>query len=132
MDKKLFDDEVELKKVLAGFGFRFGELGCNSEYVIIFRDNKSFAPICRIVSDSPIDAIRQLGGIIQKVKLPIEDIDIQLALAFDLTSKKVKMFDDYTILSPYLYYKEKEVEGQKVIQAKEHVENEKVENTDSN
>lgn len=131
MDKKIIDDEIELKKVLNGYGFRFGEIGCNSEYVIIIRDNKSFAPICRIVSDSPIDAIRQLGGIIQKVKLPIEDIDIQLALAFDLTSKKVKMFDNYTCLSPYLYYKEKEVDGQKIIQSKEQVENKNVENLDS-
>lgn len=132
MDKKIYVDEVELKKDLFKMGYVYGELGTNSEYVIIIRDNKSFAPIVRYVVTSPIEGVRKIGDLIPQIKLPIEDVDIQLAIVYDLTKNKVTIFDNYTILSPYLYYKKKEVNGSEALQSKEQAENQEVENTDSN
>lgn len=129
MDKKIYEDEVELKKDLFKMGYIYGELGSNSEYVIIIRDNKSFAPIVRYVVTSPIEGVRKLGDLMPQIKLPIEDVDIQIAIVYDLTKNKVTIFDNYTVLSPYLYYKKKEINGSEVIQSKEQVENE--EKTDS-
>lgn len=130
MKKKIFDDEVELKKFLSKDGFIYGELGCNTEFVIIYRDNKSFAPIIRAVVTSPIEAIRKIGDFLPQIKLPIEDIDIQLVIAYDLTAVKSKLYSEYICLSPYLYYTKKEINGDTVIQSKEqNTDNsEKVEN----
>lgn len=124
MEKKIYEDEVELKKDLAKLGFYYGELGTNSEFVIIIRDNKSFAPIVRFVVSSPIEGVRKIGELMPQIKLPIEDIDVQVAIVYDLTKGNIKLFNDYTILSPYLYYKKKEINGSDVIQSKEQSETE--------
>lgn len=122
MEKKIYEDEVELKKDLAKLGFYYGELGTNSEFVIIIRDNKSFAPIVRFVVTSPIEGVRKLGELMNQIRLPIEDVDIQLAIVYDLTKGNIHLLKNYTSLSPYLYYKKKEINGTEVIQSKEQSE----------
>lgn len=122
MEKKIYEDEVELKKDLSKLGFYYGELGTNSEFVIIIRDNKSFAPIVRFVVTSPIEGVRKLGELMQQIRLPIEDVDIQISIVYDLTKGNIHLFKNYTCLSPYLYYKKKEINGTEVIQSKEQSE----------
>lgn len=124
MQKIIYEDEVELKKDLAKLGFYYGELGTNSEFIIIIRDNKSFAPIVRFVVSSPIEGVRKIGELMPQIKLPIEDVDIQVAIVYDLTKGNIHLFKDYTVLSPYLYYKKKEINGSEVIQSKEQSETE--------
>lgn len=116
-----FEDEVELKKYLAKDKYFYGVLGCTDMYIITFRDNKAGTSLATCVVESPIVGIRRIGSIIQEVKLPIEDIDIQLVLCYNATdnTKKPVVFPDYVTLSPYLYYKKKEINGSNVIQSKE-------------
>ena len=116
-----YEEEVELKKFLAGKKFFYGELGCTDMFVVTYRDNKGGTPLATSVVESPIVAIRRIGAIIEQVKLPIEDIDIQLVLAYNATdtNKVPVLFKDYITLSPYMYYKKKTVNGSDVIQSKE-------------
>lgn len=116
MKKTVINDEIELKKMLDSKGYRYGELGCNDKYIICFRDNKSTAPISQGIYDSPIAALRDLNVIVPQTKLPIDEIDIQLVLAFNYEDfeKKPAQLADYTVLDPYLYFKKKEIKNNEV------------------
>lgn len=104
-----FDNEVELKKFLAAKQFVYGVPGCQSQFIICYRDNRAGTVLARGVFASPIQALRNLNNIIPEVKLPIEEIDVHLELCYDPTqNSKVCKFDDYITISPYLYFKKKE------------------------
>ena len=111
-----FEDEVELKKFLDSVKYRFGEIACNDKYVIYFRDVKSGAPISQGIYDSPIVALRDLSVIIPQIKIPIEDVMCQLLLCFNPSDGKKKpiQFDDVIVLSPYMYFKKKEIQNGEV------------------
>lgn len=116
-----FEDEIELKKMLDANGFRYGEIGCNDKYIIYFRDVKSGAPISQGIYDSPIIALRDLNVIVPQVKIPINEIMVQLFMCFNPSDgKKPMQFTDIVTLSPYLYFKKKEIVNNEV---KENEEN---------
>lgn len=113
-----YDDEVELKRMLNDCGFRYGEIGCNDKYVIYFRDVKSGAPISQGIYDSPIVALRDLSVIVPQVKINIDEIMCQLLLCFNPSDSKKKpmQFNDIVCLSPYLYFKKKEIKNDEVVE----------------
>ena len=103
----LFENEVDLKKKLDSVGIRYDDSICGNKFVVSFVDNKNNNAILAIrVYNSPIAAIRDLGEVIKASQYPAEDIDICLEVAFD--SDNSYRFTDI-VLSPYLYYKKKEV-----------------------
>lgn len=104
-----FDNEVELKKFLAEKQFVYGVPGCQSQFIICYRDNRAGTVLARGVFASPIQALRNLNNIVPEVKLPIDEIDVHLELCYDPTQpNKVCKFNDYITISPYLYFKKKE------------------------
>lgn len=108
----VYEDEVELKKMLDGNGFRYGGVGYNDKFVIVYRDNKSGSLIYQGIYDSPIVALRDLNTIVPQIKLPLKDIAIQLVLCFnpsDMTKMPIQ-FNDIVLLSPYMYFKKDDVE----------------------
>lgn len=119
-----FENEVELKKFLDSVKYRFGEIGCNDKYVIYFRDVKSGAPISQGIYDSPLVALRDLSVIIPQIKIPIEDVMCQLLLCFNPSDNKKKpiQFDDVVCLSPYMYFKKKEIQNGEVKDSSDSVE----------
>lgn len=121
MDKKIISDEIELKKMLDSKGYRYGEIGCTDKFIICFRDNKSTAVISQGIYDSPIAALRDLNVIVPQTKLPIDEIDVQIVLAFNYedTNKKPAQLVDYTVLDPYLYFKKKEIKNNEVTEVTE-------------
>lgn len=106
----VYDDEVELKKMLDKNGFRYGGVGYNDKFVIVYRDNKSGALIYQGIYDSPIVALRDLNTIVPQIKIPLQDIAIQLVLCFNPSDikKKPMQFTDVVLLSPYMYFKKKD------------------------
>ena len=106
----VYDDEVELKKMLAKEGFVYGIVGSNDKFVIVYRDNKSGALIYQGIYDSPIVALRDLNTIVPQIKIPLQDIAIQLVLCFNPSDlkKKPMQFTDIVLLSPYMYFKKKD------------------------
>lgn len=118
METKLFEDEIALKHFLNDYGFRYGEIGCNDKYVIYFRDNKSGAPIFQGIFDSPITALRDLNTVVPQVKIPLDDIMVQLVLVFNPSdnNKRPVQFKELVCLSPYLYFKKKEITNNEVKQ----------------
>lgn len=111
METKLFEDEIALKHFLNDYGFRYGEIGCNDKYIIYFRDNKSGAPIFQGIFDSPISALRDLNTVVPQVKIPLDEIMIQLVLVFNPSdnNKRPIQFKELVCLSPYLYFKKKDL-----------------------
>lgn len=108
----VYEDEVELKKMLDKNGFRYGGIGYNDKFVIVYRDNKSGALIYQGIYDSPIVALRDLNTIVPQIKIPLTDIAIQLVLCFNPSDlkKKPMQFNDIVLLSPYMYFKKEDVE----------------------
>lgn len=109
----VYEDEIELKKMLDKNGFRYGELSVNDKYVIVYRDNKSGALIYQGIYDSPIVALRDLNTIIPQIKIPLQDIAVQLVLCFNPSDMKKKplQFTDLVLLSPYMYFKKPDLKN---------------------
>lgn len=107
----VYENEVELKKLLDSKGFRYGVVGNNDKFVIVYRDNKSGSLIYQGIYDSPIVSLRDLNTIVPQIKIPLQDIAIQLVLCFNPSdfNKKPYQFNDLILLSPYMYFKKNEV-----------------------
>lgn len=110
---KDFNDEVELKKYLDAFKMRFGVIGDDSNYVVTFYDNKTGALIYQGIYQNPIGAIRDLNTIIPERKIPAQDLDICIDVAFKNNSNlSIRFgFDESTPiprLAYTLYFKKKE------------------------
>lgn len=103
----VYEDEVELKKMLDKNGFRYGDLGYNDKFVIVYRDTTCGSLIYQGIYDSPIVALRDLNTIVPQVKIPLKDIAIQLVLCYNPSDlkKKPMQFSDIVLISPYMYYK---------------------------
>lgn len=116
----VFDDEFELKKMLDSHGFRYGEVGSNDKFVIVYRDNKSGALIYQGIYDSPIVALRDLNTIVPQIKIPLQDIAIQLVLAFNPSdmNKKPYQWNDLILLSPYMYFKKQDLKNDTPVEDK--------------
>lgn len=105
--KKLYEDEIELKKDLDSIGVRYGDtISSSYQFLIYFTDNKGNTVISRGLYPSPIAAIRSMNGLIEKVKIPADDLDIKMLGVLD--EKTNEYFSFNCTLSPFLYYKKTE------------------------
>lgn len=104
MSKQVFNDEIELKTYLDTFQIRYGDkMAPERVFIVYFLDNKGDTIISRGLYTSPIVAIRQLPEILKAVKLPVEDVAINLIGVLDEVRNSYHPID--VILSEKIYFK---------------------------
>lgn len=106
--KKIYEDEVQLKKDLDKLGFRFGDRFSTVGFVVSFIDRGSGAEIYQVAQNSPINALRLLPSLLEQKKLGVDDVDVIIEFAYDLSSRAYS--DVGYKISPYMYFKKQKVQ----------------------
>lgn len=89
-------------------GFRYGERFNSVGFVVSFIDSHSGAEVAQISTTSPINALRIVPNILEQRKIGIDDVKVIIEFVYDMQSRK---FEDINVeISPYMYFKKKEVE----------------------